>query len=302
MKIDQNKLLAYSAFSLSYLAASQSEAQIIYANVEPDIILDSAYEFSLIDLNNDLVSDIRFDNVSNFVNLFSYTVCRQGISASHFESPYVINTNSIAISTTDIGGEIAKGFLAGEMIDHNEIFGTNDGDQGYYLAFRKYHCESTINLSMCSITKTFGDWYPEALDLFIGLRFTSFEGALYYGWIRCEVLEEGRKLIIKDYAYESYPEKGIIAGQTSYPTSTERINSELISINLKNNYIDIQVPVIPEENEFKLYNLSGDCIFQTIISSTSHHFFVGDLSNGIYIGEIESPTFNFVQKLSSYNP
>jgi hypothetical protein len=58
-----------------------------------------------------------------------------------------------------------------------------------------------------------GNWFPEVLDHYLGVRFIDTAGLNHYGWIRCDVKDEGRTLIIKDYAYELQPDSSIVAGQ-----------------------------------------------------------------------------------------
>ncbi len=59
-----------------------------------------------------------------------------------------------------------------------------------------------------------GNWYPEMLDNYLGVRFIDEMECYHFGWIRCDVKDEGRTLVIKDYAYETKCDVGIAAGDT----------------------------------------------------------------------------------------
>ena len=63
-----NKLLQYSALSGAFILGKPDFifAEVVYTNIEPDVVLDEDDEDFFLDFNGDLDSDVHFLNVSNF--------------------------------------------------------------------------------------------------------------------------------------------------------------------------------------------------------------------------------------------
>src|SRR5882672_1805520 len=64
-----------------------------------------------------------------------------------------------------------------------------------------------------SVQGTFGKW-SNAVDKYMGVKFIDGSGNLHYGWVRMDVQNNPAKIVIKDFAYESIPDKGIYAGSS----------------------------------------------------------------------------------------
>ena len=55
---------------------------------------------------------------------------------------------------------------------------------------------------------------------YLGFRDTDGQGAHYYGWVDLSISEDGSRAIIHSWAYESTPNKGILAGAIPEPGFT----------------------------------------------------------------------------------
>ena len=67
---------------------------------------------------------------------------------------------------------------------------------------------------VCNLGSFTGSWLDGAsVDSlkFLGLRFES-AGSTYYGWARLSIPSNGTSFTLKDYAYNSVPGEGILAG------------------------------------------------------------------------------------------
>src|SRR5882672_7665925 len=53
--------------------------------------------------------------------------------------------------------------------------------------------------------------WTDSLDHFVGMQL-EVNNKKYFGWIRCQVFQSPLKLIVKDYAFQNTPRKGIPAG------------------------------------------------------------------------------------------
>jgi hypothetical protein len=71
--------------------------------------------------------------------------------------------------------------------------------------------------------KYYGPWTNVA-NRFLGLRF-KIRGKIHYGWARLTVVDQGFKLTgtLTGYAYETIPNKAIVAGNTRQTEGTESL-------------------------------------------------------------------------------
>ena len=77
---------------------------------------------------------------------------------------------------------------------------------------------STQGGSSCRVSQEGGDWY-NVTGHYLGLKFF-IHGKAHYGWARFNVLitiEYGIGATLTGYAYETIPNKPIIAGKTKGP-------------------------------------------------------------------------------------
>lgn len=142
-----------------------------------------------------------------------------------------------------------------------------------------------------------GYWYPEFLDHYLGVRFKDSDENTHYGWIRCDVKDEGRILVIKDYAYETTPDYPIVAGDTIQFVDIEPISNIL--------YVTVysfasQVYIVTDmlnEASYEIYDMQGNqCSFSKIINKLQ----IVDVSNfakGIYFVNIHQNEKNYSQKV-----
>lgn len=277
-------LKAYTTSAISFLVLhKEADSQVVYVNIDPDIVLNEGGQAAEIDLDQNGTIDFWFHN-----NSFTF------YSASF--SSYRLMQNIL------VGPEIDANFIAGETGEYGTDYG------GVYTRYYPFALEagvkidSVMNLynydlqvmglaSFWSIGGTFGgfhaNWFgifvDETIDKFIGIKFLLENDSLCYGWIRCDVKDEGRTLIIKDYAYETTPEHPIIAGDTIHfvevidPVQLEPVYvysfNENIYINLKDSAV-AKVTII---------SLSGQYILDYKTSELVSTVDMTKFASGIYI-------------------
>jgi len=222
MKTVYRKLEAYSAAAIALMAVKTAEAQVHYADVDPDIVLDSPDAFALIDLNGDGLADIKFANQSFYLLLWTFyseekPYLFQYINASAYAELFAYNENSVAYTGSEGGlsggvWHVAKAIEEGEVVNAELDF----EEWGVPMAEKIYSCTLTAGFgaTSCVFSDSVGKWQPELANRFIGLHFTNITDIGYFGWIRCSIANDGRKLTIHDYAYNATPEQAIIAGDT----------------------------------------------------------------------------------------
>jgi len=182
--------LAASAAGVGALVLAQSaEAKIIYTGTHKVIRL--GHPFAL-DLNHDGTADFSF----------SVTTCKGTQTGCPFTGLEIkaSSANSIAdggYSTFGFG--LAHALPAGAKIPGKNIFGG-----GGLLAFSRYKVR-------------YGGYWLNVKDHYLGLTFF-IHGTKHYGWARMNVHTTKDPFtvtgILTGYAYETIPNKPIIAGKT----------------------------------------------------------------------------------------
>jgi len=182
--------LAASAAGVSLLAlAEPSEAKIIYTRTHQDIGFNGIYG---LDLNHDGTMDFVIRNWSSF-----------------FGNP--LSAKEAYGNAVEGSGHSAAALIKGAPIGPRQHF---------IVAATSYAGEKMVVVS-CSVEggcNTSGPW-ANVNDGYLGLKFL-IHGKTHYGWARLSVAVQNYTITatLTGYAYETIPNKGICAGQTSGKT------------------------------------------------------------------------------------
>ncbi len=247
------KLLQYSTFAIAFIRTEDSFSQAVFTDLDPDVVLDSHFEAELIDMDSNGFVDFLLINWS--YETFTY-YGDLDFQQRIWIGPNTSN-NSVAAATVSFGsGVIAYAYALSQsnLIDNSLPF---KNVMLQRLAFRTYFVD-------VSLTDEGGYWYPEMLDHYLGVRFFDGENCLHYGWIRCDVKDEGRTVIVKDYAYETKCEIGILAGDTIGDTTTVGI-TELNTLNATvysfENTIYVNLNELISGLEIHVYDINGKEVY-----------------------------------------
>jgi hypothetical protein len=253
MKYSRKKLIQYSTFAIVFIRGQNGFSQGVYTDLDPDVVLDSHFEAELIDMDSNGFVDFVLINWS--IDTFTY-YGDLDFQQRIWIGPNTSN-NSVAAATTSFGaGVIAYAYALSQsnLIDNSLPF---KNVMLQRLAFRTYFVD-------VSLTDEGGYWYPEMLDHYLGVRFFDGENCLHYGWIRCDVKDEGRTVIVKDYAYETKCEIGILAGDTIGDTTTVGI-TELNTLNATvysfENTIYVNLNELISGLEIHVYDINGKEVY-----------------------------------------
>lgn len=291
--MNQFSLLQYSAAAVALLGVTAASSQVIYTDIDPDVVLDEPDEMFGIDLDDDGLNDFNFFNES-FTTYIPYA----GSALIHAIFVGAFDTMQNGIVGSTIYNSAGPGYTyhfpfaiqPGEVIGTSKIF-HNDNYQ------TMARTESFLSLPF---TFHQGNWHPALwgykLEDFIGIRFTDETEIQRYGWIRCSVIDSGRTLIIHDYAYELQPDRPIAAGDTvSYIEIQEQsllvatvygFNND-ICINLQN-----QTPT-----QVTIVNIAG----QTVLAKTIYNQFevldASDFPSGMYLVTLKANDLSLTRKI-----
>jgi hypothetical protein len=176
--------LAASAAGVGMLALAQpAQAKIVYTKAHSTVPINTLLP---LDLNHDGVNDL------------SFTIAAGGKSSFLFA--YNLRSNGV-------GGEVGSFQFASALKP-----GAHIGAGRKFLSGSKPDLLWGIWASTGAVGST-GRW-RDANNRYLGVKF-SIKGKTHYGWVRLSVsLPPGIDAVITGYAYETIPNKAIIAGRT----------------------------------------------------------------------------------------
>jgi hypothetical protein len=187
--------LAASAAGVGLLAlASPAEAKIVYTPAHRVIGPHHSYN---VDLNHDKITDFTIVNHVSACTDFCFFQLRQ----------YAAGGNSAAGYAIGSGQFLASDLKPGARIGPRSPF--KKGTAALVVA------RSNVNTSNQTIV--YGPW-ANVKDRYLGLKF-QIEGETHYGWARLNVKVSKTKITatLTGYAYETIPNKPIIAGKRKRP-------------------------------------------------------------------------------------
>jgi Secretion system C-terminal sorting domain len=284
-------LKKFHAFIVTTMVFSASaNAQIIYTDVNPDIIQTcqnfQCSQTSDLDLNNDGVFDSKLDLILNTFTSHNPPNTRffTGLIKA---SP--LNGSSII---TDSSGYPLKMNL-NELIDSSGSW----SDTANQTLLGKYYAGLTYVLA-----SSYGNWMS-ATNGFLGLKIVSGTQT-YYGWVRLNISMDVTPILgsykIIDYAYNTIPNQPILAGQTIATGIIE--NSFASSINLfpnpADNHFTIALGSNNQKVEVTITDITGKIIYTTVASETQKIVVnTNDFNEGIYFVQIQAAGFIATKKL-----
>ena len=197
-------LTGYAELAGSFLTmGKETTAQAVYVDINPDTILTGTpfAEDLVIELNGTVLYDFSF-GIGSGTYYADWCECfpfKQAINLSGTESKvvytiYQFTSDQYLVSALE-PGVIINADLNFKDIDAKMAYKVVP-DWSFYYVFEG------------------GAWLPETIDKYVGFRFTDSLDCMHYGWIRCNVEDNGTKLTVKDYAYETKCDVGIVAGDT----------------------------------------------------------------------------------------
>lgn len=287
------KLKAYSAAAIAFtLFSNPVSAQVVYTDIEPDVVLDTDGNYYAVDIDNNGTPDFQFlkSSFSTYDFTLGYIYYNDlwagllnslnsiaGIS-HYYPYPGVLKVFPYALSMND---KIDSKLTWQKSTD--QLIAVVENVVGYDV-----HCFN------CSWN---GNSLQNVIDHYLGVSFIDQENKKHYGWIRCDVINDGLKLILKDYAYEIQPAYAILAGSTStyQEISPGNIQGEIYAAD---NTIYISITKRPTEKFYiKVYNLAAEIIY----AGQSENPFVEitlDIPYGIYVVEIISGDERLSKKIN----
>jgi len=226
---------AASAAGVGILAAPAAEAKIVYTPVNVSFV-GAPYK---LDLNQDGVVDFylvpgKGASVGGSARASYLDVCHMDACVQSSSSQQPNKDNTVRITSA------AAALPAGAKIANGEKFAA----QGFaaFMVAREYYSRSSNTAQFWK-----GPWAnggKGSTNRYLGFKF-KINGQFHYGWARLSVSTPAHgpyKATLTGYAYETTPNKGIVAGQES---GLAEIGGNLDDMNPTSSAVASKVPFRP---------------------------------------------------------
>lgn len=222
-----SKLKTYSALAGATAVAGYAHGQIKHTDLNPDSVFTGHGQYDL-DLNNDLAPDfrLRIDTVKKMT---------AGTASTLFQTNDTIEIQPLGAGKSFIsnGTSYAKAMVNGSSIASSGSWATSSQYLGIYFRFFIIGSIST------GITTTYGSWQNKS-NAYLGLRLIAGTDTTY-GWARLSANANLSKLTLKDYAFQSWPNITIKAGDTTNTYAQLASNVAAADVANNGNGLDLEV-------------------------------------------------------------
>lgn len=274
---------AYTAMAAA-LIQTHAEAEVIYTDIVPDVVVDVPGTGVEIDLNGD--AEIDFNILFTTTNFFNATYW--GAFNFYFVNAILAspkNENALAAFSVG-GGAYNYPYVIDSGIDVGPSAGMFIQDDYQTLLYQFYAIVSSV--FYYPIIQA-GEWIFGESDKFLGLALV-VEDSTYYGWTRLTVDPSNRAFTIKDLAFETAADTPIETFITPTAITNQSIPEVFISSSAGNLFINCaQVQAFPLTVD--IFDSSGKLIMQQVIQTTEYLMQTAQLPAGIYIARISGKEF-----------
>ena len=284
----------YTFITMAMLFSASANAQIVYTDVNPDILLNCSgnnvcsEEYSL-DLNDDGISDFILAT-----NKLSNSCGRCTANGILVIGP--VYSAEISATAQSWIADTVGGYALNTLID-SSLGWTNDS---HILAKASRDCVPCVRGNYFVDVPPRGPW-SNIFGKYLALK-TQVGTDFYYGWIKLGVGINISfvTITIMEYAYNSLPNQPILAGQTMTTGIIE--NSLASSIDLFPNPADDHLAIDLGENsrevQITITDITGKIIYNTIASDAQKvEVNTKDFAEGIYLVQIQAGGLMGTKKL-----
>lgn len=272
---DQNKkkLAQYSALAGAVLGTGVAQGQINYVDVVDTKVDTHNGKFDI-----DLDSDGSPDFVIRQYLDTGATGMMDAILITPYDSLY-----------GRVSGELENNFsypfklAGGDSLKLDTEWAGNTATQSGYL-----------------VTQFNGTPYPNSYwkgpvtDGYLGLRIIKADG-FHFGWVRLDIGADNRSFTVKDFAYNTVYEEGMVAGEPNLST-VERMLEEL-EIRYTTEGVVLHKPASYGEVEVRLLDASGREFSAFTWSEMDHELELSNQPNGMFLVEFTHDGIRNVRKV-----
>jgi len=274
VQLNEKKIAGFTAIAGAIIAGNAVDAQIVYTDVNPDVVIDTTMGMYAIDFNNDAVPDVQF-TVAHVTGAGTY-----GSFTYTYDATY-------AAAAAGTGGGLQQTLVAGTGSSStmtSALAPLNNGDAvngtAMFTQYGTLALDAVINIPLLGYNYPFqGGEFIGVSDKFLGAKF--MVGAnTHYGWVRLDVAADASTITIKDYAFNAFPGGEILAGQMVNLEDIAIENKVTVKTTLNEAFINVTPDLIG--GTVNLFNLSGQVVASTIIKEINTRLSFEGIDTGIY--------------------
>lgn len=281
-----SKLKKYGSLAFGIVGATAASAQVVYTDVNPDLVLTSGgTPQGTVDLNNDTNVELAFGVVSTVGATGTYS----GINYTGTQyAGAVVGTSGKSWMAVSSSSMEPTALAAGAQIGSSASFSSGQGTMGVagQVEFGAPY-SITYPISAGEFIGTEG---------YLGARF-DVSGSTHYGWVRVEVSADGKTVTIKDYAYESTAGTAINAGDIGGggTAGINDISSEVVIRTVNNN---LRVELDNASNaDVSVTNLAGQKVVNEQMNDSYTVINLDAMTTGIYLVNVTTEAGTTTKKI-----
>ncbi len=292
LQITPKRIASYLSGAGALLLSVQAKGQVLYTDLQPDIIVgDLSWGGQLnyfLDINQDGIDEYKFEYFND-----NQSFCGSG---GAYGPNYYGGFSFVNIDPISFGNAVYFGLAPGAVFTgsscYSQPFAFDLGNtpainqatkwiQGQLMFWEEYTCSG---FPVCESRWPSGNKFV-ALRMQIG-------NANYMGWIRAELA--GNVVILKDFAFCNTPNVSLPMGAMSLNVGIQQLDAIAV-VEFQQLQMSLSFSEIPRNATLHLYNLTGEEIFSSSCNSKeiSYLFAVP----GVYLIQVETETGRYSKKL-----
>ncbi len=272
-----SKIAAYPAIAASLIAAAGSaNAQIVYTNIT-DYTGTNDQDAYALDLNNDGTTD--------------YTIKRADIPVSSYYSSSSGTAKTVQVMRNSSNEMARKGIgsysTSAAAIPMKKLIDTG-------LTWVNTNNSGTGFMAVNFNNANYGPWVNQK-DKYLALKLIK-NSMTYYGWARLDVGKNSDVFTIKDYAYESTPNTGILAGNQGI-VGIEVSGLQGVSIFAADKKITVNLSEADGEARISVRNVLGQELNNLVTRERGTEISMEGANTGVYFVTITRGTISGTAKI-----
>jgi hypothetical protein len=273
--INESKLARFSAVAGAVLASGAVNSQIVYTDVNPDVIIDAVSGQYDLDFNSDAVVDVSMAvmavvNQTGTLGGISFTFNGTGAFANPAMGNGVLQLAGSGSSSTMVVAALNNG----DMINAAAVFGGSSS--GTMLGLEGLADVPAFSLSNYPVAQ---GAFLGVSDKFLGVKFM-IGANTHYGWARLDVSAGADTIRVKDYAYNQNADLPILAGMTVGLDDVAVDQKVTIKTTLNNATINVTPDLIG--GRIALFNMAGQEVKVLAIKDINTEIPFEGIETGIY--------------------
>ena len=291
MKTNKFTLSDYAKIAAVLLIShTRTNAQVIYTDLDPDIELLLDHETAGIDIDDNGLVDFVFLRTSG-----SYYTWYSGTELRFRQADWVLPYES------------TNGILGGPATPSNSWNNLVPPlNTSFLISSKMYFQNTSYQFMSFGFYKESGNWFYafvfpvwnplEGDNKYMGVKFIDSNDCFHYGWIRCEIEDSCKRLIIKDYAYELECDAPIAAGSMVSYVDVENENTFDGTVYSFDKTVYVKLNGESNNSLINIYDILGKEIYS---GELLDQFTEIKLNNviGIYLVEIIAETGRLSKKI-----